>query len=297
MHTLPNILKTLAMSWVLFLPLSHSAQPDYVKLDLNFDDYKIPRAEFIIDGYSTTASIDTGSALGFHLKEDEMKHIKNIKKSRDYRSTDGSGRIQTNSEYIAKNLNLNGLMLSDVIVTPFKPWGMLFSGEGELPDSSVIGLDAFKNKIITLDYRDKSMTIANNASYAGLLKNFGEYDFNLTHDGLMFEVEQSDIKYHFMLDTGATTSVIWKERLKKHHAGKCLVVDPDMDNIIDDEDCEATEMTLISKQGQETKFGAFIAPGSFKHMDKIDGMIGNNLIKKRVIILDFLNKKIFISNQ
>lgn len=295
MYKLPGILKTFALSWVLFLPLSHSAQPDHVKFDLTFDDYKIPHADFIIDGYSTKFSIDTGSALGFHLKENEMKQIKDLKKSREYRSTDASGRIQKNSEYIAKTINLNGLILSDVIVAPFKSWGMVFSGEGELPDSPVIGLDAFKNRIITLDYHAQSMTIANNATYSGLLKNFGEYDFNLTRDGLMFEVEQSDIKYHFILDTGATTSVIWKERLKKHRAGKCLVVDPDMDNIIDDKGCEATEMTLISKQGQEIKFGAFIAPGNFKHMDRIDGLLGNNLIKKRVLIIDFQNKKLFIS--
>lgn len=295
MHALPAILKALMMSLILFLPSSYSALPDHVKFDLNFDDYKIPHADFIIDGYSTKFSIDTGSALGFHLKEDEMKHIKNLKKTREYRSTDASGRIQKNSEYIAKTINLNGLMLSDVIVTPFKPWGMVLSGGGELPDSSVIGLDAFKNKIITLDYRAKSMTIANNASYAGLLKKFGEYDFNLTRDGLMFEVEQPDIKYHFMLDTGATTSFIWKERLKKHDEDTCLVVDHDMDNIIDDEDCKATEMTLMSKQGQEIKFGAVITSGNFKHLDKIDGFIGNNLIKKRVLIIDFQNKKFFIS--
>ncbi|QUG74972.1 hypothetical protein GKQ23_08210 [Erwinia sp. E602] len=264
-----------------------------INLDLTFDEYKTPHAVFLINGHDVDAMIDTGSTLGFHLKESEMKNLKGLKRIKDYLSTDGSGRIQKNTQYLAKRINLSGLIFDDVMITPFKPWGLMVSGKGALPKSSVIGLGAFKEKIITLDYASKSLIISKNIKLDELKESYKEYSFNLTSDGLLFEVKHAGNTYHMILDTGATVSVIWEERLKDYQLVSCLTVDPEMNN----NDCTATQLTISSKKGSSIMFGAVIVSGDFKHMDKIDGLIGNNLLKNRSIIIDFKNKKVFINEK
>lgn len=264
-----------------------------ITLKLSFDKYATPHATFLINGYPIYAMIDTGSSFGFHLQESQLKKIKGLKKERTYRSTDGKGKIQENIEYLADSLDVNGIKLVNITVTPFKKWGLMISGEGELPESPVVGLGAFKNKQILLDYISNSLTISNNVDYNSLVKdNFKEFYFQMSADGLVLDVEQSGHTYHLILDTGATVSMVWSERLKSHKFASCLLVDPEMDN----KGCEATLFEIKSKDGNSAQFGAVVVPGDFKHMGNVDGLIGNNFLKERKVFIDFKSNKVFISN-
>lgn len=264
-----------------------------VTLKLSFDKYSTPHATFLINGHPVYAMIDTGSSFGFHLQESQLKRIKGLKKERTYRSTDGKGKTQENIEYLADYLDVNGIKLVNITVTPFKQWGLMISGEGELPESPVAGLGAFKDKQILLDYISNSLTISDDVDYNSLIKdNFKELSFQMSTDGLVLDVEQSGYKYHLILDTGSTVSMIWSERLKSREPASCLMVDPEMDN----KGCEATLFEIKSKDGNPEQFGAVIVAGDFKHMGNIDGLIGNNFLKERKIFIDFKNKKVFISN-
>jgi hypothetical protein len=264
-----------------------------ITLKLSFDKYSTPHATFLINGYPIYAMIDTGSSFGFHLQESQLKKIKGLKKERTYRSIDGKGKIQENIEYLADSLDLNGIKLVNITVTPFKQWGLMISGEGELPESPVAGLGAFKNKQILLDYMSNSLTISDNVDYNSLIKdNFKEFSFQMSADGLVLDVEQSGHKYHLILDTGATVSMVWSERLKSRESASCLLVDPEMDN----KGCEATLFEIKSKDGNSEQFGAVVVAGDFKHMGNIDGLIGNNFLKERRIFIDFKSNKVFISN-
>lgn len=264
-----------------------------VTLKLSFDKYSIPHTTFIINGNPVYAMVDTGSTFGFHLHESQLKKIKGLKNERRYRSIDGKGKIQDNIEYLATYLDVNGIKLRNVPITPFKQWGLMISGEGELPESPVVGLGAFKDKLIVLDYAENSLMIADNIDYSSLINNgFKEYYFQMSSDGMVFNIEQSGYKYHLILDTGATISMIWQERLKSYTSSSCLLVDPEMDN----PGCEATMLTIKSLNGESDNFGAVVVDGDFQHMGNIDGLVGNNFIKNRKIIIDFKNKKVFISD-
>lgn len=265
-----------------------------VTLKLIFDEQAIPHATFIINGNPVYAMVDTGSSFGFHLHESHLKKIKGLKKGKTYRSTDGTGKIQENVEYLADSLNVNGFKLKNVTITPFKQWGMTLFGEDELRDKPVVGLGAFKDKQILLDYTANSLIISSRINYSSLIKeNFKEFPFQLSVDGLVFDVEQSGYKYHLILDTGATVSMIWNERLKSYKPASCLIVDPDMDN----KGCEAAVLETKSVNGEVEYFGAVIVSGDFKHMGNIDGLIGNNFMKNRKMLIDFKNSKVFISSE
>ncbi|MDX7992108.1 hypothetical protein [Xenorhabdus littoralis] len=265
-----------------------------VTLKLSFDEYSTPHTTLLINGYPVYVMIDTGSVMGFHLQESQLKKIKGLKKERTYRSTDAAGKIQENIEYLADSLDVNGLKLRNVTVIPFKQWGLKLSDRGELPNGSVAGLGAFKDKLIMLDLVSHSLTMSDSLTNNTLApKGFQEFPFHMSSDGMIFDVEQSGHKYHMILDTGATVSTVWRERLKPYEPASCLMVDPNMDN----KGCEATMLTTKSKSGNPERFGAVVVAGNFKHMGNIDGLLGNNFLRNRKILMDFKNKKIFISDE
>lgn len=125
-----------------------------------------------------------------------------------------------------------------------------------------------------------------------MTEEFKEIPFQMSADGIIFNVEQSGYKYNLILDTGATTSMVWSERLKKHEIVSCLLVNPEMDN----KGCEATMLTIKPGNGTSEPFAAVIVPGDFKHMGSIDGLIGNSFLAGRKILIDFKNSKVLISD-
>lgn len=294
MEKITTWLSDVSCAALAILSMSVSANMgESVILKLDFDKYSTPYTTFLINGHPVYAMVDTGSSFGFHLHESQLKYINGLKKERTYRSTDGKGKIQENIEYLAESLDVNGIKLTNITVTPFKQWGVMISGKGELPESSVAGIGIFKDKQILLDYMSNSLTISDNIDYTLLFKdNFNELFFQMSSDGLVFDVEQSGHKYHLILDTGATVSVVWSERLKSRNLVNCLLVDPEMDN----EGCEATMFSIKSKDGNPEQFAAVVVAGNFKHMGNIDGLIGNNFLRDRKIFIDFKNNKVFISN-
>jgi len=257
---------------------------------INFE-YGTPHTTFLINGNPVYVMIDTGSTFGFHLQESQLKNINNLIYKRTYRSTDGAGKLQENIEYTVNSLNVDGVLINNLTVTPFKKWGLMISGTGDLPESSVAGLGLFENKKIILDYKNNTFIMTDYILYEDLIKKgYKEYVYQISSDGILMEVSQSGNKYHLILDTGASVSMIWKERLKSPSLKSCLTVDPEMDN----EGCEATELEISQKNGGSTYFGAVVVPGDFKHMDKVDGLIGNNLLADKEILFDLKNKKLYI---
>lgn len=270
-----------------------------VTLKMSFDDCSLynnvecytPRATFIINGEPIYAMIDTGSSSGFHLHEYQLKKMKDLKKGRPYRTVDGAGKIHEGIEYVLDSVDVNGIKLKNITVTPFKPWGLNVFGGVELPNISVAGLGVFKDKQIMIDYLSNTLTILDNINHQlAITKNFEEFFFQKSADGLSFDVEHSGYKYRMILDTGSTSSIIWKERLKSYEPANCLIVDPKMDN----KGCEATMLTIKSKNGNSKYFGAVIVPGNFKHMGNIDGVIGNNFLRDKKIFIDFKKNNVFI---
>ncbi|WP_340620031.1 hypothetical protein [Xenorhabdus siamensis] len=265
-----------------------------VILKLNFDKYSVPYTTFMIDGQPVYAMVDTGSSMDFYLYEDQINKIKGLKKENTYHSTDLTGKVQENIKYLVNSLDVNNMKFKNVIVTPFKQWGLLVYHKGKLPDTPVVGLGAFKDKQITLDYISNSLIIADSLTgNRKTPKGFTELPFQMSADGMVFDAEQSGHKYHMILDTGATVSMIWRERLKSYRPISCLTAHPEMDN----KGCEATTLTIKSITGKPEHFGAVIVDGHFQHMGKVDGLIGNSFLRNKKIIIDFKNKKVFLSDE
>ncbi|BET98338.1 hypothetical protein [Xenorhabdus taiwanensis] len=153
-----------------------------VTLKLNFNEYSVPYTTFIIDGQPLYAMVDTGSSMGFHLYESQINKIKGLKKESTYHSTDLTGKVQGNIKYLAHSLDVNNMSFKDVIVTPFRQWGLLVDNKGELPDKPVVGLGAFKDKQITLDYISNTLTIADSliGKKNKVPKGFTEFPFQIS---------------------------------------------------------------------------------------------------------------------
>ncbi len=265
-----------------------------VKLKLSFDQYATPHTTFLINGDPVYAMIDTGSMFGFHLREEQLNKIKGLKKERTYRSTDGKGKVQENTEYRVDSLDVNGMKLKNVRLTPFKKWGLMVFGQGELPNNPVAGLDAFKNKQVLFDYADNLLVISDDINVSSYINDaVAEFPLQMSADGIVFDVVLAGKTYRLILDTGATVSVLWQERIKSFTPASCLLVDPQMDN----EGCVATRLAITSGNGKSETFGAVVVAGDFKHMGSIDGLLGNNFLRHRKMLIDFKNQKVFISNE
>lgn len=265
-------------------------------LPFDVDQYHIPYATFVLNGTPTYAQIDTGSSQGFHLEESQLKELAGAKKGRIYQSTDAAGKNQTNQEYLLDTLTMNGLTLNNVTLTPYKPWGIMLEDDiGNIPPGPVVGLGAFNDKTVLLDYAAKSLSVYDDVSAESLIsKDVKSYPFQFSPgEGLTLIAEQAGHKYRLILDTGAATSVIWQERLKSSQPVSCLLIDPNMDN----QNCEATLLTVKPKDGRPVQFGAVVLPGSFKQMESIDGLLGYNFLQNRKLFIDFKNKKLFISDE
>lgn len=265
-------------------------------LPIDIEQYGIPYTTFVINGDAIYAQLDTGSSMGFHLEEWQLQKLGEIKKTYAYKSTDIVGKEQENIAYEIDSLNMNGLTLKNVTVVAYKPWGLLVPGaESRMPPGPVVGLGAFKDKQLLVDYAAKKITIYQNMNVASVISNnFTEFPFKLSDtSGLYVEAEHAGHKYHLIIDTGAAQSSLWKERLHDNKSVSCQLVDPK----IDYDGCEAVQLTIRPKKGNPIQFAAIAFPGNYKHMEDIDGLLGNNFIKHRKLFIDFKNKKLFISDQ
>lgn len=269
-----------------------SAETNSVDISLTFDEFLLPHAHLQLNATPMVLNVDTGSSFAFHLLPDQIEAIGARKSSQTRRTVDAAGNMQENTLYTANDLSLNGIKLDEAAIVPLQPWGLMMSGVGEPPVAPVIGLAAFKGKVLALDYRNKVMRLAEAMPEAWLAgERFLDYPFVEASEGLIVNVEQAGKTFRLILDSGASVSAIWNERLTSTFREDCTVINPELAF----EGCKAVRVHAISTNGTRDPFAAVATPGNFGHMEKVDGLLGNNFLESRTVVVDFARKRLWVS--
>ncbi|CNG63412.1 Uncharacterised protein [Yersinia enterocolitica] len=156
----------------------------------------------------------------------------------------------------------------------------------------MIGLNLFKGKAVLINYQKKRVSVADNTQALGINMADGwiSLPLRLTPEGVEIKVVKNYKEYNMLLDTGATVSIFFKERLKSPFVNlSCQAVMKEMDH----EGCEASDFLLNEIGATEIGFNAVLLDGAFNQMDT-DGLIGNNFLNEFALVIDFPGQKIHI---
>lgn len=278
------------------LPLVASATEKVMQMPFQLDDTSLPVTHVEIDGKRQTFSIDTGSSIALHLSKDVMAQLPGlIVEPEKERTTDLTGKIFLNERFHIPQLSINGMIFNNVRGVSLTPWGMVLIPDGHLPTSMVIGLDLFKGKAVLIDYKAQRLSVAGNVQALSVNVADGGWvtlPLQLSQEGIVVNVSHRLQRYNMVLDTGASVSVFWKDRLKSSFSHlPCQLVMPEMNN----KGCVATEFQLDEVGIENIKLNAVLLDGAFEHMET-DGLIGNNFFKEFAVLIDFPGQKLFIKN-
>lgn len=261
-----------------------------MEIPLTFDKSLLPMSNVTINGVSGEFMIDTGSLTPFHFSKEFIAKTPGVKVTGEKeRSMDLSGRIYTNDKFLIDKAMINGMPFNYVEGVSLTPWGLVLEN-GEKPNSMVIGLKLFKDKVILIDYEKKKLSVVENISQLKTdLSQWISLPLVVNEEGVTIEIKNGNEKYKMNLDTGATLSLFWKERIKTDYdAISCEEV---MSNL-DQNNCNAMKV-LVNGAENKLIINTMLVDGDFKHMN-VDGVIGNNFIRNHKILIDFPNNKLFI---
>ncbi|MHA7847471.1 pepsin/retropepsin-like aspartic protease family protein [Serratia sp. D1N4] len=277
------------------ISLAVNATEKVMHIPFQLDDTSLPVTQVDIDGKRQTFSIDTGSSIALHLSKDLMAQLSGlIIDPEKERTTDLTGKIFLNDRFHIPQLSINGMLFKDVKGVSLTPWGMVLIPNGHIPTSMVIGLDLFKGKAVLIDYKGQNLSVADDVQALNVNVSDGwlALPLQLTQEGIVVNVSQRLQRYNMVLDTGASVSVFWKDRLKSSFTRlSCQTVMLEMDN----KGCEATEFKLDGLGTENIKLNAVLLDGAFEHMET-DGLIGNNFFKNFVVLIDFPGQRLLIKD-
>ncbi|WP_434524897.1 aspartyl protease family protein [Photorhabdus asymbiotica] len=269
------------------------ASEKVMHINFQFDEFALPIANLEIDGKTQDLMIDTGSTIGLHLSKNLMSKISGLViEPEKARSTDLTGKIFLNDKFNIPQLSINGMMFKNVTGVSLTPWGMKLIGDNNLPSSMVMGLDLFKGKVVLIDYKSRKLSVSDHLQELGVNVDKGwiKLPLRLTKEGIAVKVSQNFKSYNMVLDTGASVSMFWKERLKSPPVNiSCQAVVKEMDN----EGCVASTFQLDEMGVEGIKLNSVLVDGGFNQLDT-DGLIGNNFFNKYAVLIDFPGKRLFI---
>ncbi|HDL7734027.1 TPA: hypothetical protein PXR55_002995 [Yersinia enterocolitica] len=259
-----------------------------------WDDTATPIVRIEINGIWENFMIDTEALIALHLFSDVMARLPGlISEPGKHRTTDLTGKVFLNEKFSIPKLLINGMEFKNVEgISVNTPQGMVFSPDSIPPHSMMIGLNLFKGKAVLINYQKKRVSVADNTQALGINMADGwiSLPLRLTPEGVEIKVVKNYKEYNMLLDTGATVSVFFKERLKSPFVNlSCQTVMKEMDH----EGCEASDFQLNEIGATEIGFNAVLLDGAFNQVDT-DGLIGNNFLNEFALLIDFPGQKIHI---
>ncbi|CNI66703.1 aspartyl protease family protein [Yersinia bercovieri] len=291
------ITMTLLTSLLSLAALNATAAEKVMHMPFEWDKTSNPLVKIDINGMRQTFSIDTGSNTGLHLTEEVMAQLPELViDSEKHRAIDLAGNVSFNDKFHIPQVSINGMTFKDVKGVSFTPWGLTLTPDSSLPDSMVIGLGLFKEKSVMLDYKNQRISVADNTQELGINIADGwlSLPLRLTQEGIKIKVSQDKKQYNMVLDTGATFSVFWKERLSRPVTDiPCRAVLAEVRIEGDIEGCVASAFQLSEMGTEGIKLNAVLLDGSFKQMDA-DGVIGNNFLHQFAMVIDFPGQQLLI---
>ncbi|PHM60114.1 aspartyl protease family protein [Xenorhabdus ishibashii] len=272
------------------------AAEEVIHIDFQFDKFSLPVANLEIDGKKQKLMLDTGASQALHLTKEFMSEISGLVIGPEkVRSTDITGKVFFNDKFHIPQLSINGMIFKDITGVSLTPWGVTLLGqEKKLPTSMVMGLNLFKDKVVLIDYKNQQLSVSDHlpALDVNVADGWSELPLRLTREGIVVKVSQNAKSYNMILDTGASASIFWQQRLQ---SPPIILPCGALRKELSKEECVVSTFQLDEKDAKKIKLNSLLVDGDFNHLNA-DGLIGNNFFNQYAILIDFPGKRLFIKD-
>ncbi|MBC8954698.1 hypothetical protein [Xenorhabdus sp. PB62.4] len=263
-----------------------------LELPISWDKFSSPLITLEFDGKVHSLMLDTGSSTGLHLSKEIANDIKSLKfTGQKRRSTNILGEAKEDAQFIIKNVTVNGEPFHNIEGAEFAPWGVTLTGKETPPEYSVIGLGFFHDHRFLIDYGRMKLTVIDKDTNLNswIDPDWVEVPFQLSDEGLILTVEVGGKKRDLVLDTGSTISIIKSDRVPNpQDTVTCSSIYP----ALTDEKCTFIPME-ISHSKNKDKIYAMKLDNIDASFTK-DGLLGGDFFKKHAVLIDFVQKKLFL---
>ncbi|TFZ53055.1 hypothetical protein E5C26_01625 [Serratia proteamaculans] len=285
------MVKGLFLLGLLFSSISIAGLPtDFWRL--RYDERGLPLIDVQIESRLHTLMLDTGSGEGIHLYKfnlDQLLSDHNLKVAQQAsrRLIDVSGGENKVSAWRIERLLISNISFDDVEAVSFKPWG--FSMGGEPPVNEVLGLGIFHGRRVMIDFKNDRLQMLEHLPSD--ISKWSAYPIEKTASGLRITASVGKIPLHLVIDTAASHSLLFHERLP---AGTlfsgCRTLEPETSNL----DCRVTKLTVADDEGKLRTDLAIVTNGATPQELDFDGLLGMRFMRGHQVIIDMPEQILYI---
>lgn len=263
-----------------------------IEIPFTLDESAVPIATLNINGQDGEFMLDTGSPYAFHFTQQFMRQVPWLKRLKEKaRSTDLTGEVYMNDRFMFHHVSVNGMSFENAEGVSLAPWGLTLMPDGQRPQHMMIGLGLFQQKALMIDYQRSLFSVARQITEFNIDANqWLSLPLAISHEGIVIEVMNNDKTYKMVLDTGATISMMWKQRVNESPNNMtCVEVMAELDN----DRCEAIQLHIKNATPGDFNVDAILLEGDFTHMET-DGLVGQNFLQQHIVIIDFPNNQMLL---
>lgn len=270
-----------------FLTVPVSANSEMI--DIRYKN-KIPMIDAKIGNRWHSLIIDTGSSNGFHLYTSNIINNPNIKafEIESLKASDLAGKTYNIRQWQAQKLMMSETTFSSINIVELVPWGLkLKDDDMSNPEDEVIGLGSFNGKIVSLNF------INNKFEFDSSLPQVKArvVPFELSSSGIIVAVNVNDLILKFVVDTAATESVVFYDKLPAgvvYHG--CDLIDKSAEKL----DCNVVIAELIENSEIKEKIHSIAIGSNSVEGFGFDGVLGMNFLKKHNITINMNDRLLYI---
>lgn len=227
---------------------------------------------------------DLGASTPISLCEKVTDELKDIIFSDDcIRYTDATGKVHCEKSFIIKKANSGKYCLNNLKGKNLRPWGIHIVTTNDSHENNelendleegIVGYSFFKESELIIDYPHKNLKISKRNDVSILPKEMVCYEvaFVIDQNGLVFEAQFDNKMGKFLLDTGATGSILRKK-----------------DVHVNAEKQEVENFIVAKNNLGKYNFWAFDFPEP-----NVDGVLGYDFFEKNIVHINFINHKLAI---
>lgn len=263
-----------------------------IKIPFKLDESALPIFTLNINGQEGEFMLDTGSVFAFHFDPAFIRQVPWLKPLKDkVRTTDLTGEVFLNDKFMFHHVSVNGMSFENVEGVSLSPWGLTLHPDGKRPESMVIGLGPFRQKVLMIDYPHRLFTVANRLEDFTIdRQQWLTLPLTITDEGIIIEVMKNNESFNMLLDTGATLSMLWSKRLNRtDNVFPCKEFIAKMD----DEGCQATQINIKQATSGKINIEAILVEDIDSQM-VADGLLGTNFLQHHRVLIDFPAQQLLI---
>lgn len=282
---------------LLLLPGLAMADKDTHFWPLRYDERGLPLTDVKIAGRMHTLMLDTGSSTGLHLYKRELVDLISAPvldtiRLEDRRFIDVQGKESRVPVWNFNHLLISGMRFNNVEIVPFEPWGLSIGNKQ--PVNEVMGLGLFHNNRVLLDFKKNRLWPIYIPSDMDKSYRWSSYPAEKTQSGLRITATVSGKKLNLLLDTATSHSMLFADRLPSNTLfSGCKKLEPEASNL----DCRVTTFSLKDNKGNSRNNFAIVINGNTPKELDFDGILGMNVMRGHLVIIDIPGEMLCISSQ